>query len=129
MSAPEPSSAVAAATVAVGAVATFAGAAWAATSSIDTGLITGGSAGLLFFLFRSWFKENKRKDEGVWEIADEYRVERDYERARAEHWQARWGNLVRDLPETENVPPIPNLEAMKAEAQREKEAPRGRRGR
>lgn len=99
----------------------------AAAGSIDTGLITGGAAGLLAFLFRSWYKENKRKDESVWEIADEYRVDRDYERARAEHWQARWANLVRGLPELDHVPPIPNLDHMKAEAQREKEASRGRR--
>lgn len=111
----------------VGAAVALGGGVLAATNSIDTGLITGGAAGLLGFLFRSWYKENKRKDESVWEITDEYRIERDYERQRADHWQARWGNLVRGLPEMDNVPPIPNLEQMKHDAQREKEIPRGRR--
>ena len=112
--------------VGFGASATVAGAVMAAADGIDTGVVVG-AAGLLVFLFRYWFSETKRKDQGVWEIADEYRVERDYERGRADHWQARWGNLVRGRPEMEEVPPMPNLDAMRADAQRDKEADRGRR--
>ena len=109
--------------VSVGAAA--AGAVLAVAQNVDTGLVVG-AAGLLAFLFRYWFAANKRTGEGVWDIADEYRIERDYHRAEVEHWRARWLALVQ--PDTTvEVPPMPNFEAMKAEAMREKETTRGRR--
>lgn len=93
----------------------------------QNGLIVG-STGLLGFLFRYWFKETKRKDAGVWEIADEYRIERDYYREVANYWQA----TAFGMPDP---PPLPNLESMKAEAReaareertKERKEPRGRR--
>jgi hypothetical protein len=112
----------------LGAAATIAGGVFAATSNLDTGLITGGAAGLLGFLFRSWFKENKRNTDETWNHADEYRIERDYYRLESQHWQARWVALVQghdDVAET--IPQLPNLDAMKAEARQEKEASSGRR--
>lgn len=109
----------------LGAQALVVGAFFAVTDAIDTGVVVG-AAGLLVFLFRYWFSETKRKDAGVWEIADEYRVERDYHSARADHWQSRWVALVQGKPD-DSVPPHPNLEQMRAEAQRDKEVDRGRR--
>lgn len=46
------------------------------------GLIVGG-AGLLAFLFRAYFREVKRKDEGVWDIVDA--LNRQIENERIEH--------------------------------------------
>lgn len=109
----------------LGAQAVIAGGLLAATDALDTGVVVG-AAGMLVFLFRYWFSETKRKDQGVWEIADEYRVERDYHSIRADHWQARWVALVQGKPEADG-PPHPNLEQMRAAAQRDKEADRGRR--
>lgn len=93
----------------------------------QNGLIVG-STGLLGFLFRYWFKETKRKDAGVWEIADEYRIERDYYREVANYWQA----TAFGMPDP---PPLPNLDSMKAEARaqaredRSKETKKESRGR
>jgi hypothetical protein len=103
----------------VGAATTAAGAVLAVAEGVDTGVVIG-AAGLLVFLFRSFWSETKRKDAGVWDIVDEYRVERDYYRDLAEHWQARWLHLVQ--PEAYPEPgPAPDMAAMKAAAQQEKE--------
>lgn len=91
----------------------------AATSLVETGGLLGG-AGLLALLFRLYFRENNRNSAGTWQIVDELRVERDYHRARADHWQAR-------AYSDPNPPPHPNpLDQMRAEARAQQEENSGR---
>ena len=109
---------------------TTAGAVLAATDSLGTGLVLG-SAGILGLMFRYWFSENKRNTEQTWDHVDEYRVERDYYRALADHWQARWLAVVSPVSAPAGsaaLPPLPDLDKMKAEARAEKEQ-ESRRGR
>lgn len=101
------------------------GAVFAASGdSVSTGIVIG-SAGLLGLMFRSWFAESKRNTAETWNIADEHKIERDYYRALAEHWQQRWVALVQGHDELPDPPP--NLDDMKATARAEKENARGKR--
>lgn len=122
-----PERAVDALTFAAGTATTVAGAVLAATDTVGTGLVLGAS-GVLALMFRYWFSENKRNTDETWNHVDEYRVEREFYRLLADHWQARWLDVVQPPGAPHEIPPMPDLEAMKAEARAEKEQG-GRRGR